>query len=40
MGSLSHDYKGKDTPQIFRMGWCLDYPDANNFDRDVFALDG
>ncbi len=20
------------TPQIFRLGWCLDYPDANNFD--------
>ena len=32
--------QGKDTPQIFRLGWCLDYPDANNFDRDVFALGG
>ena len=20
-----------DTPQIYRLGWCLDYPDANNF---------
>jgi oligopeptide transport system substrate-binding protein len=28
------------TPQIFRMGWCLDYPDANNFDRDVAAYGG
>ena len=30
--------KSKDTPQIFRMGWCLDYPDANNFDREVSGL--
>jgi oligopeptide transport system substrate-binding protein len=27
--------KSKDTPQVFRMGWCLDYPDANNFDAEV-----
>jgi len=32
--------KSKDTPQIFRMGWCLDYPDANNFDREVAASNG
>lgn len=32
--------QSKDTPQIFRLGWCLDYPDANNFDRDVFASGG
>jgi oligopeptide transport system substrate-binding protein len=32
--------KGKDTPQIFRMGWCLDYPDANNWDREVMAVNG
>ena len=32
--------QGKDTPQIFRLGWCLDYPDANNFDREVFAVGG
>ena len=32
--------QGKDTPQIFRLGWCLDYPDANNFDRDVFSVGG
>jgi oligopeptide transport system substrate-binding protein len=32
--------KSKDTPQIFRMGWCLDYPDANNFDREVLASGG
>jgi oligopeptide transport system substrate-binding protein len=32
--------KSKDTPQIFRMGWCFDYPDANNWDREVFAVNG
>jgi len=32
--------KSKDTPQIWRIGWCLDYPDANNFDREVFAVNG
>jgi oligopeptide transport system substrate-binding protein len=32
--------KGSDTPQIWRMGWCLDYPDANNFIREVFAMGG
>jgi len=30
----------KNTPQIFRMGWNLDYPDANNFDREVAAFGG
>jgi len=25
-----------DPPQIYRLGWCVDYPDASNFDRDVF----
>jgi oligopeptide transport system substrate-binding protein len=32
--------KSKDTPQIYRIGWCLDYPDANNFDREVLAVNG
>jgi oligopeptide transport system substrate-binding protein len=32
--------KGLDTPQVWRLGWCLDYPDANNFDREVFAAGG
>ncbi len=27
------------TPQIYRLGWCVDYPDANNFIREVF-IDG
>jgi oligopeptide transport system substrate-binding protein len=25
-----------DAPQIFRNGWCMDYPDASNFDKEVF----
>jgi oligopeptide transport system substrate-binding protein len=28
------------TPQIWRLGWCQDYPDANNFDKEVFAYGG
>jgi oligopeptide transport system substrate-binding protein len=32
--------KSKDTPQMYRAGWCLDYPDANNFDREVVAVNG
>jgi len=32
--------KGPNTPQVYRMGWCLDYPDANNFTREVVASGG
>ena len=32
--------KGLDTPQIWRLGWCLDYADANNFIREVFTENG
>jgi oligopeptide transport system substrate-binding protein len=32
--------KGLDTPQIWRLGWCQDYPDANNYDKEVFASNG
>jgi oligopeptide transport system substrate-binding protein len=28
------------TPQIWRSGWCQDYPDANNFDKEVVAYGG
>ena len=28
------------TPQVYRLGWCVDYPDANNFTREVFAAGG
>jgi oligopeptide transport system substrate-binding protein len=30
----------KATPQIWRLGWCQDYPDANNFTREVFSFGG
>ncbi len=29
-----------DTPQIFRLGWCQDYPDANNFDKEAVGYGG
>jgi len=32
--------KSADTPQIWRLGWNLDYPDTNNFDREVVAAGG
>lgn len=32
--------KNADTPQIWRLGWCLDYADANNFIREVFGPNG
>ncbi|HZW02509.1 MAG TPA: peptide ABC transporter substrate-binding protein [Anaerolineaceae bacterium] len=28
------------TPQIFRLGWCQDYPDANNWLKDQAAVGG
>lgn len=31
---------GPDATQIFRTGWCLDYPDANNFTKDLIAIGG
>ena len=32
--------KSKDTPQVYRMGWCMDYPDANNFNREAVGFGG
>jgi oligopeptide transport system substrate-binding protein len=32
--------RGADTPQIYRLGWCQDYPDANNFIRENFDANG
>jgi oligopeptide transport system substrate-binding protein len=29
----------EDAPQIYRAGWCSDYPDADNFLRGVFRSD-
>ncbi len=30
----------EDSPQVWRLGWCLDYPDANNWTKEVFAIGG
>ncbi len=32
--------KSENTPQIFRMGWCMDYPDENNFINEVVSVNG
>ncbi len=32
--------KSSETPQIYRSGWNLDYPDANNFTREVVGSGG
>jgi len=29
----------QDPPQVWRLGWCYDYPDASNFAKDVFRSD-
>jgi len=29
-----------DAPQVWRLGWCQDYPDANNFTKEVFRTGG
>jgi oligopeptide transport system substrate-binding protein len=29
----------EDSPQVWRLGWCTDYPDASNFAKDVFRSD-
>ncbi|MCL5999649.1 MAG: peptide ABC transporter substrate-binding protein, partial [Chloroflexi bacterium] len=33
------DTLNSDPPQVWRQDWCLDYPDADNFDRGVFRSD-
>ncbi len=30
----------EDSPHVWRLGWCMDYPDANNWTREVFAIGG
>lgn len=30
----------QNTPQIWRLGWCMDYPDANNFDKEDVGFGG
>jgi oligopeptide transport system substrate-binding protein len=33
------DTLDNDPPQVWRLGWCYDYPDASNFAKDVFRSD-
>ncbi|KAB2905168.1 MAG: peptide ABC transporter substrate-binding protein [Anaerolineae bacterium] len=33
------DTRKNDAPQIFRYGWCYDYPDAHNFSGELFRSD-
>lgn len=33
------DTLDQDPPQVWRLGWCYDYPDADNFARGVFRSD-
>jgi len=35
-GTYLESIKSDDAPQVFRYGWCLDYPDTHNFLFDVF----
>jgi oligopeptide transport system substrate-binding protein len=30
----------EDPPQVWRLGWCADYPDQNNWVHEVFSLKG
>jgi len=39
-GALNKSIKSKTAPQMWRFGWCFEYPDANNFLRDVVASGG
>lgn len=34
------DTVDNDPPQVWRLGWCSDYPDANNFTAEVFRPNG
>lgn len=36
LDTLKPDSPDEEKPDIFRMGWCADYPDANNWLNDVF----
>jgi len=32
--------RSADTPQVWRLGWCQDYADANNFLKEVVTVNG
>ncbi|RKX24668.1 MAG: hypothetical protein DRP47_11020 [Candidatus Zixiibacteriota bacterium] len=37
--TIGHDTPLEDVPHIFRLGWCADYPDENNWIHEVFNSD-
>jgi len=36
LATLKPDSPDEDKPDIYRMGWCMDYPDSNNWLNEVF----
>jgi oligopeptide transport system substrate-binding protein len=36
LDTLDPEAPDEDKPQVYRLGWCADYPDANNWLNDVF----
>ncbi len=36
LDTLDRDAPDEDKPNIYRLGWCADYPDANNWLNDAF----
>ena len=36
LNTLLPDAPDEDKPHVFRLGWCADYPDANNWLNEVF----
>jgi len=39
LNTISKDTPIEEMPQVWRMGWCADYPDSNNWTKEVFAPD-
>jgi len=39
LNTINKDTPVEEMPHIWRMGWCADYPDANNWLHEVFSAD-
>jgi oligopeptide transport system substrate-binding protein len=39
LNTISNETPLEDVPHVFRMGWCADYPDENNWVHEVFNTD-
>ncbi len=39
-GAFFTNVASREAPQIWWLGWCMDYPDVNNFAREVVAMGG